>query len=183
MRKTQKNIEVEVRSFISKQKYNQLLKYFKKEAKFLGKDYQITYYFSGTPDLRIQKNTNFAKIWLKKGKIHDKFREEIEVRFNREDFGKIKNIFLALGFKEDIVWLRKRNEFLWKGIKVSIDFTKGYGYIIELEKTLRQAQGKYKKKVYQALVKKKEELGVRLTPKKVFEEKFNYYKRNWRKIL
>lgn len=180
MKKLKRDIEVEVRSFISKQKYNQLLKYFKKEAKFLGEDNQITYYFSGTPDLRVQKNKNFARIWLKKGKIHDKFREEIEVKFDRKDFEKLKNIFSALGFKEEILWLRKRNEFLWKNIRVCLDFTQGYGFIIELEKITSK---KNRKEVYKLLLKNLEKLSVKLTAKKVFEEKFNFYKKKWRKIL
>lgn len=62
-------IEVEVRSFISKSKYNELLKFFKKGGKFVNEDYQETYYFDTKEDLRIQRNNFFSKIWLKKGRI------------------------------------------------------------------------------------------------------------------
>jgi len=79
-------IEVEVRSFITKEKYDDLLKFFKMYAEFVKEDYQETYYFDSDADLRIQKNNFFSKIWLKKGKIHDDFREEVEIKFKREDF-------------------------------------------------------------------------------------------------
>jgi uncharacterized protein YjbK len=45
--KSNKNIEVEIRSFISRSQYYNLLKFFKKQGKFLGQDRQIAYYFSG----------------------------------------------------------------------------------------------------------------------------------------
>jgi len=178
--KSNQNIEVEVRSFISKSQYQNLLDFFKKNGKFLGDDYQITYYFSGKNDLRIQKNNNFAKLWLKSGKIHDNAREEIEVKFNRNDFDKLEKLLLALGYKVEIKWFRKRNKFQWKNIKVTVDFTKGYAYIIELEKL---STAKNKDKVYQNLLNQFSSLKIELTPKKEFEKKFNYYKNNWEKLI
>ena len=74
------NIEVEIRSFISKEKYNELIEFFKKNAEFINEDYQETYYFDTKEDLRIQKNNYFSKIWMKKGKMHDEQREEIEIK-------------------------------------------------------------------------------------------------------
>ena len=54
------DIEVEVRSFISEDQYNNLLTFMEKNAKLIKKDNQITYYFSGDNDLRIQKNDFFS---------------------------------------------------------------------------------------------------------------------------
>ena len=51
-----KNIECEIRSFISEKEYKKLIARFKKEAEFLGADEQVTYYFDSKEDLRIQKN-------------------------------------------------------------------------------------------------------------------------------
>ena len=61
-----KNIEVELRSFVTTEKYGELLDFFGKNAEFKGKDYQETYYFDCAEDLRIQKNDSYAKIWMKK---------------------------------------------------------------------------------------------------------------------
>jgi adenylate cyclase class IV len=80
------NIEVEIRSFISKEQYNELLKFFNKEATLVKKDKQKTIYFDSKQDLRIQKNNSTTKVWIKKGKVHDNFREEIEIHTKKEDF-------------------------------------------------------------------------------------------------
>ena len=128
------NIEVEIRSFISEEEYERLMKFFKENSEFLVEDDQITLYFSGNEDIRIQKSKKFAKVWMKRGKIHDEHREEIEVKFKTEEFDKMLKIFTYLGYEIEIKWIRKRNSFKWDDIDVMIDHTQGYGYIIELEK-------------------------------------------------
>ena len=174
------NIEVELRSFISEDQYKDLMERFKKEANFLGEDDQITYYFDCPQDLRIQKNNNFSKIWLKKGKIHDESREEIEIFCKKEDFEKLEKLFLTLGYKIEIKWFRKRNTFKWDDIKVDLDFTKGYGYIIELEKITTEEK---KEKVLRYLKEKIEKLGITITPREEFDKKYQHYKENWKKLL
>ncbi len=175
-----KNIECEIRSFITKSQHNSLIKRLKKEARFLGEDEQTTYYFDSEQDLRIQKNSKFSKIWLKNGQIHDEDREEIEVRTDKNDFKKLEQIFLTLGYKIEIKWFRKRHSFKWNNIDVAIDFTKGYGYIIELEK---MATEKQKLKTLEYLKNKLNELNIPLTPKEEFNKKYQYYKENWRQLV
>ena len=175
------SIEVEVRSFISEDQYGELLDKMKEEAEFIEDDYQITYYFTGDVDLRIQKNNNFAKLWLKGGKIHDKHREEIEVKFDREDFDKLERLLILLGYEVEIKWFRKRNKFDWNGIKLTIDYTKGYGHIIELEKIAEENEDK--DKIYKELEGKLKSLGIDITPKEKFDEKFKYYKENWKTLV
>lgn len=175
-----KNIECEIRSFITKNQYDGLIRKLKKEALFLGKDEQITYYFDCEQDLRIQKNSKFSKIWLKNGQIHDEDREEIEVRTDKNDFKKLEKIFLTLGYKIEIKWFRKRHSFKWDNIDVAIDFTKGYGYIIELEK---MATEKQKLKTLEYLKNKLNELNIPLTPKEEFNKKYQYYKANWKQLI
>ncbi|MCX6739764.1 MAG: CYTH domain-containing protein [Candidatus Parcubacteria bacterium] len=174
------NIEVEVRSFITKEQYDKLLGFFTTNAKLVKEDYQETFYFDCSQDLRIQKNDFYSKIWLKKGQLHDDFREELEIKFPKEDFPQLENLFLSLGFKVQIKWLRKRFEFNWQGIIVCLDYTKGYGYIIELEKMCSEAEqeneaGKLKKKL--------QSLEIDLTPKEEFTAKYNYYKDNWADLI
>jgi predicted adenylyl cyclase CyaB len=178
--KKSKNIETEVRSFISPLQYKKLNSFFKKSAKFLGQENQETHYFSGPNDLRIQKTNNTAKLWLKGGKLHQKSREDIVVRCQKDDFENLEILLLRLGYKPEIKWFRKRNNFLWQGITVSLDFTRGYGYIIELEK---MGDLKSSGKNYNLLLAKLGELGVKLTPKAEFDRKFAYYKKNWKKLV
>ncbi len=172
-----KNVEVEVRSFISEKQYKELLNFFRRKGKFLKEDLQETIYFDCEEDLRIQKNKFFSKIWIKKGKMHDDKREEIEVKIKKEEFNKIKNIFNYLGYNTEIKWIRKRNVFLWGDVTVCLDYTKGYGYIIELEKLVPEVNSKEE---YLVLRKNLKDLDVKITPKKEFEERFEYYRENWK---
>jgi len=173
------NIEVEIRSFISEEKYEELMRYFHRNARFIKKDYQETYYFDTTEDLRIQKNDYHSKIWMKKGQLHDHHREEIEIPFEKEKFEDLEKIFTSLGHNIEIKWFRKRYKFDWNGITVCLDNTKGYGYIIELEK---MSNNNEKERVYEHLKKELEKLGVKITPREIFEEKFNNYKNNWKEL-
>ena len=61
-----------------------------------------------------------------------------------------------------------------------LDHTKGYGYIIELEKMTDE---KSKSKTYEILKSKLEFLGIELTPRSEFEKRFEYYKKNWKKLV
>ena len=106
-----KNIEVEVRSFVPKERYEELIEFFKKEGEFVNEDYQETYYFDSEEDLRIQKNDFFSKIWMKKGNIHDDHREEIEIKFDKDKFEELEKLFLSLGYSVQIKWFRKRHNF------------------------------------------------------------------------
>src|SRR3989344_3959588 len=114
-------IEVEIRSFIDKTKYDELIDFFKENATLLNEDYQETYYFDCEEDLRIQRNNFFSKIWMKKGKIHDSSREEIEIKFDKEQFKELERLFLLLGYEIEIKWFRNRHSFEWNGINASVD--------------------------------------------------------------
>ena len=174
------NIEIEIRSFITKEQYEKLLKFFIENSTLTKEDFQETYYFDCEQDLRIQKNNLGCKIWLKDGKIHDEFRKEIEIFIDKENFEKAKAIFEAIGLKTEIIWLRERKQFNWDDIKVCLDFTKGYGYIIELEK-----KGNIENQVtiLNELKNKLKELEINLTPKEEFDKAYEYYKNNWRKLI
>ena len=174
------NIEVEIRSFISPEKYQQLLDFFHKKGKFISDDYQESYYFDAEEDLRIQRNNTHAKIWLKKGKLHDEHREEIEVKFDKNSFEMLEKLFLTLGYNVNIKWFRKRHTFEWQSISVMLDYTKGYGYIVELEK-MSSEEGK--EKDLQLLKEKLQKLNIPLTSKEEFNDKYQYYKENWRKLV
>ena len=176
----QNNIEVEIRSFISPEKYQQLLDFFHKEGKFINEDYQETYYFDAEQDLRIQRNNVHAKIWLKKGKLHDEHREELEIKFDRDNFEVLERLFLTLGYSVSIKWFRKRYTFGWEGITVMLDYTKGYGHIIELEKMSAEHE---KEKSLQLLKSKLQKLNIPLTAKEEFDNKYKRYKEHWRKLI
>ena len=174
------NIEVEIRSFITVEKYLELLALLHKEGTFLDEDDQETYYFNAEHDLRIQRNNNYSKIWLKKGKLHDEHREEIEIKFAKDNFEILEKLFLALGYSTQIKWFRKRHTFSWQGILVMLDYTKGYGYIVELEKMSNPEE----KEIIVTLLKEKlSSLGISPTSREDFDAKYNHYKENWKKLV
>jgi len=174
-----KNIEIEVRSFISNIQYKNLERKLNKITKFKKEIEEETVY-CGKEGLRLRRDNNFSYLILKSGKIHDDFRNEIKIQFKRTDFEKMKELFEKLGFKTNVRWFRKRKVYDWKGTKVFLDDTRGYGKIIELEKIGKVGE---ERKIHKNLEGKLKLLGVKITPKEVFEKKFKYYKNNWRKIL
>jgi adenylate cyclase class 2 len=172
-----KKFEVEVRSFISDFEYKNLIKKLNKIAKFRGKVNEETIY-CGSEKLRIRKNDRASYLILKSGKIHQDFRKEIEIKFKREDFEKMKEILERIGFPVVAIWKRKRLAFDWNGTKILLDDTKGYGKIIELEKMTDE---KNKEKAFLDLKSKLIKLGIKkITPKEVFDQKFNNYLKNWK---
>jgi predicted adenylyl cyclase CyaB len=168
--------EVEVRSFISKEKYQELKKFFNKKAKLLEERSEETFYLDCKQDLRIQKTSDKAKVWLKKGKIHDNSREELEILFNRKDFKKMKEMFKEIGFSPEIEWKRNRLVYKWDDVTCMLDHTENYGYIIELEKIVDK---KETKEVYDRLKEKLQSLGVSITPKEEFNKRYKEYKKKY----
>ncbi|MEK6936906.1 MAG: CYTH domain-containing protein, partial [Nanoarchaeota archaeon] len=81
-----KHIEVELRSLISKEKYNELLNFFKKLNLQFTEDFHETFYFDTKDHLRIYRTNKEAVLLFKKGRIHDEIKEEIEIKFKREEF-------------------------------------------------------------------------------------------------
>ncbi|HTM69073.1 MAG TPA: hypothetical protein VL426_07330 [Candidatus Binatia bacterium] len=175
-----KTTECEVRTLLDYFQYEALKERLMREAVFRGEDAQETRYFEGPHDLRIQKSTTCAKVWLKKGKMHDECREEVEVRMEPERFGELERLFDALGYSTGIVWHRHRMRFDWGDIDVSLDYTKGYGYVIELEKMSDDAG---REETIRYLKDKLGELGFRPTPKPVLHERFTYYRERWRTLI
>ena len=174
-----KQIEVEVRSFIDKKKYEFLMDFFNKNGVNTGSDHQETYYYDGEHDLRIQKSKVCSKVWLKKGQMHDECREEIEIKSDTKDFENLEKLYQALGYKVKIKWFRDRTEFEWKGTKISLDYTRGYGYIVELE---RMADPKDKDAELEMIKSQMKELGITITPKQEFADRFKDYEKNWERL-
>lgn len=174
------NIEVEIRSFIDDEQYKRLLEFFTQHAELLTEDDQETVYLHNDEDIRLQRGKFTAKMWMKSGAIHDDAREETEVKFNHHDFDKVLKIFLTLGHRVKIKWLRHRFQFDWDGINVSLDDTKGYGKIIELEKMCTPDE---RPTALTTLHEKLKELQIPLTPRSEFEKRFAEYEQNWHKLI
>lgn len=175
----QANIECELRAFITKEQYDRLVADLRREGMFGGEDNQVTYYLSGGQDLRIQRNDIYAKVWMKKGAMHDEAREEIEVRCPRDEFENLEALFLALGHAVEIKWFRKRVNFKLQDISVALDDTKGYGYVIEAEKICFPHE---RNETLESLKAALKGFGIEPTPKEEFDRKYAYYKEHWKEL-
>ena len=172
--------EVEIRSFISEEKYNTLLEYFKKEGQLIKSEEDETEYYADQGAVRLWQNQDSAKVILKSGEIHDEQREENEMPINKKDFFLFQKMFQKLNIPKQIKWNRKRHTFDWQGINVQIGDNKGYGYVIELEKKSTDTD---KEQTINILKEKLASLNIPLTPRKDFENAYNNYKENWKELL
>lgn len=173
-------MEVEIRSFISQEQYDRLLHDLRQKATTLGEEDQETWYFDCEQDLRIQKSTTYAKVWLKKGKLHDEVRSEIEVKTDLASFNDLAHLFEALGYHVKIKWFRHRNNFLLDGISIMLDYTKGYGYIVEFEKITNIEN---KDVVMEELKTCMKNMNISLTPKEEFDKKYAWYQQHWKELI
>ena len=173
-------IECELRSFLSKERFEVLRKRLDLEGRHIGTDDQVTHYFDGPNDLRIQKNGSYAKVWLKKGKMHDEAREEIEIRTPKENFEALGELFRTLGYTVTIEWYRTRHTYHWNNVDVMLDYTRGYGHIIELEKLCEPEQQESTVQVLHELLNR---LGIEKTPKEEFRKRFDDYRTNWKTLI
>jgi len=176
-----KNIEVEARSFITDEQFENAKKILDRDCEFMEKLNETTIYFSGEKDLRMRKNETGAFVILKEGKIHDDFRKESEIKIDRNDFDDMAELFQSLGFAIEIEWRRNRLEYKKAAMKILLDDTKGYGKILEIEK---MAEAGNENEVHGALTEEMKIFGVtNITSKKEFNERFEYYKQNWQNLI
>lgn len=176
-----KNIEVEVRSFIDDQQFENIKKMLDADYVFVTELKEVTVYFSGEKDLRMRKNETEAYVILKEGKIHDDFRKEFEIGIQREDFDSMVALLESLGYAIEIEWHRSRREYAGDGIKILLDDTQGYGKILELERMVEPGQ---EAAAHHLLVGELGKFGIgTMTSKEEFNAKYEYYKKNWQQLI
>ena len=174
-----KTIEAELRSIIDEKKYAELTDFFARNAMLQHTAYQETHYLHGMYDLRIQRSDMQAKVWLKKGIMHSNAREEIAVHCSKDEFGQLEKLFSTLGFTPKIKWFRWRKEYRWRGTTVCLDYSRGYGYMLELERLCTPAG---KGRALAALQQQAAELGITPTPKAELDKRLAYYARHWKRL-
>ena len=173
-------IEVEKRAFLDKDEHQRILDFFLQVSKVEKDERQITTYYDCDADLRLMvTNTSHAQLWLKKGEMHDSYREEFVVRYNKDDYDCFRKILDILNYNISIKWYRSRKVFKWKDVVVTIDYSVGYGYIIEIEMEVERKSEISKAEEYIDSIFRS--LNVNITPKQQFKEKFKDYAFNWKK--
>ena len=174
-----KNIEVEVRSLITPMEYRRLKAFLKRHGKPLGSHRDQNTYFDRDGKLRIAVEPYGAFLKYKGGKIHAQAREEILVPISRKDITKLERLLQHLGFRVVVRWSRQREKFLWRGATITLDQTRGYGRMIDIEK---MATPRTTGKTHQKLRGLAAELGLRPTPSRELSRRYRWYLRNWRQF-
>lgn len=175
-----KNIEVEVRALIPKTQFNRLKKFFNKNAKFLDRHKDETLYFDKDGKARLRKEEKRAYFVHKGGKIHDKYRAELELGIKKQDFNVARNFMESMGKPVAVEWHRERFVWSFRGLKAYLDNTRGYGMIFELEAVVAP---KDKDVAYQSMLGILKDLKIKPTPKEKIQKHYQYYLRNWKKLL
>lgn len=106
------------------------------------------------------------------GVVRMEFEEKVSMGLDELD-----KLVLSAGFSYQAKWSREREEYLCKGVNVTLDKNAGYGWlaefekIVESEKQLGNARGEV-----DALMR---ELGVEELPQDRLERMFSFYNAHW----
>ncbi len=172
-----KTIEVEIRALLSNAEYRRVKTFLKKRARFLGSHRDQNAYFDREGRLRISVEPYSAFLKYKGGRIHAKAREEILVPIRKRDIKKAEMLFERLGFPVVVRWSRWREKFIWRGATVTLDSTKGYGRMIDVE---AMATPRQTRQTYEKLRKLMAALGLQPTPASKIKVHYEHYLRTWR---
>jgi len=149
MRKTNKNIEVEIRGPLTKGDYFRLEKFLKKNGRFVQKkdrvliDYSSESLESRENDIRLRVTNKIPEIVIKTGKLGGSDeRQELSVLTKKDTFDNLVKIFAALGLKRGILCVRKGNIYKYKDIEFSVVEVPGHSFYFEVEKLIRSDEDK-----------------------------------------
>ncbi len=144
MKKTNKNIEVEIRGPLTKGEYLKLEKFLKKNGHFMQKkdrvliDYSSESIESRENDIRLRVTNKIPEIVIKTGKLGGSDeRQELSVLTKKNNFDNLVKIFAALGFKKGILCVRKGNIYKYKEIEFSVVEVPNHSFYFEVEKLIR----------------------------------------------
>jgi len=173
-------VDCEVRVLLNEGQYEGLKARLFGDATLLGEDWEETRYYEGPHDLRIQKTGSRARLLLRQPKAIGSAQERIEIPVAGHQFDDLANFLDALGYKVGIVWHRHRMTFAWGGMSASLDYTKGYGHVLEIKKSVLQEE---RERVNRELHELLDLLNLRATPKPVLHDRFTWYRMRWRELL
>lgn len=172
-----KNIEVEMRGMISREKIAEIEKIFLKKGKFKNEknrvliDYSMCLPCKGISDrnrdIRLRATNGIPEIILKIGKWGGvENRREISILTNPGEFDKLVEIFAVLGFKKGYLCIRRGKIYDYKGVEFSLVEVPGHSYYFEAEKLI--SNNKYKEKAKKEIKEICGELGLKLFDDKSF---------------
>ena len=160
-----KHIEIEFRSLLDENKYNELLRVLKDKARDLGEDDKDVYFFI-MPDRLLKVTDNVsqgtAKITIKLTRIgQGSDFEEIEYLIDPQDIQKAVKLFRLLDVTDEVQHaFQKRHNFEYKDVELAIKHSDAWGYHAELEIMIGDQRDKASAE--EKIKKVAEELGLQL---------------------
>lgn len=137
MQKPESFYEIELKSLLTKEKYQQLLSELPKKLKVINKEtIHTTRYRPG--DVRLRHSDKTIEIVCKEGDVTQISRKEIKIPLvSKEKLSYFSQIFDMLGFKPDPPWLKHKEEYIYKfkdfDYVVCIQHIENFAYILEVE--------------------------------------------------
>jgi adenylate cyclase class IV len=130
-------IEIEFRSIVTKEEYDNLLTFLTNEGKDLGEDDKdSSFYLLENKLLKVVENVSKgnAKVCLKLQEVGEgSGKEEFEYPIAKEYVEIAKDVFDNLGFTERIDSFQKRHNFVYKEIEFAIKYSDDWSYHVEME--------------------------------------------------
>jgi hypothetical protein len=116
-------IEIEFRGPLTKEEYNKLFAFLKKNGQFKKKWTRETYVFfteDKSLDLKVRTTDGATEIVIKKGKWGASQREEIILPVDSASVEIAKKFLAALGYNEGIIAVRETNIFLYQEVEFAV---------------------------------------------------------------
>lgn len=133
-----KQIEIELRSMFSEDKFNSLKNFLDSKAENLGQDDKDVHFYI-FPDKLLKVTDNIskesAKLTLKLNRIGQGTDfEEIEFPINREDVEKAVKMFTSLDMTDNVIHsFQSRHNYMYKGVELALKFSSEWKHHLELE--------------------------------------------------
>jgi adenylate cyclase class IV len=129
--------EIEIKSLLTEDKYNQLLGYLKENFRMIGKDSIHTIKFL-PGDIRLRKSGKIKEVVCKEPDVTKVGRKEIKIPIaDDEDFDAMQEMLLMLGLELEAEWIKHKTEFIfpYKGYDytVCLQHIENFAYILEVE--------------------------------------------------
>ena len=139
-----KNIEIEIRGPILKDKYDSLVKFFDSEGKKITEKDRVSIDYSvfldggvedRNKDIRLRVTNGIPEIVVKMGSWGGtEQRKELSVFTKPGEFDKLTEIFSALGLNKGMLCVRKSKVYEYKDIEFALVEVPGHSYYYEAEK-------------------------------------------------
>ena len=109
--------------------------------------------------------------------VHGEARLEFDSLISGLSFEELDQAILDVGFKYQAKWSEEREEYQFRDMRVTLDFSPGYGYMAEFEIVSNSAESIFADKAKLKATMK--ELGVEEVPNERIERMFEFYNANW----